>query len=69
MNPFLRTASRALPLASSLALALAASMTLLPATARAQIDAGSIVGTVTDSQGGALPGATWWRSRRTAASS
>ena len=60
MNPFLRTASRALPPASALglALALAASMTFLPATARAQIDAGSIVGDVTDSQGGVLPGAT-----------
>ena len=60
MNPFLRNASRGLPLAPpfGLALALAASMTLLPMTARAQIDAGSIVGDVTDSQGGVLPGAT-----------
>ncbi len=60
MNPFLRSASRTLLLASpfGLTLALAASLTLLPITAHAQIDAGSIVGTVTDGQGGVLPGAT-----------
>ncbi len=60
MNPFLRNAARAFLLASpfGLTLALSASLTLLPRPALAQIDAGSIVGTVTDGQGGVLPGAT-----------
>lgn len=42
----------------SLAGALALSLLFTPTTARAQVDAGSIVGTVSDAQGGVLPDAT-----------
>ena len=39
-----------------LALPLALTATLIPRSASAQVDAGSIVGTITDGQGGVLPG-------------
>lgn len=55
-----RSASPALSPASllGLAAALALSLVCVPSPALAQIDSGSIVGTVVDAQGGALPGAT-----------
>ncbi|MEO8360543.1 MAG: carboxypeptidase regulatory-like domain-containing protein [Vicinamibacteria bacterium] len=56
-RPF-RSASRALSLATSLGLAVAFSVSLTPTAAYAQIDAGSVVGTVSDGQGGVLPGAS-----------
>ena len=43
-------------LSAGFAMALAISLVLTPSPARAQIDSGAIVGAVTDSQGGALPG-------------
>lgn len=55
-----RSAFGAISPATSWAFAvlLALSLALIPSMARAQIDSASIVGDVTDSQGGALPGAT-----------
>ena len=60
MTRFSRGALGALSPAASLGFAvlLALSLTLAPSRAQAQIDSGSIVGDVTDTQGGALPGAT-----------
>lgn len=60
MTPLFRSTPRASSLSSSFAaiLAFAALLLLTSQPALAQIDAGSIVGTITDSQGGALPGAS-----------
>jgi hypothetical protein len=60
MTRFFRGSYRTRPLASAIGLALTLMISLLlaPAPALAQIDAGSIVGTVSDGQGGVLPGVT-----------